>query len=44
MESSSLSPFEIYLSIYMTKTNPNKESLLQAFYNLLKTDLYELTI
>ena len=42
--SAPLDEYRLYLSIYMTKTNPNKESLLQAFYNLLKTDLYELTI
>jgi len=31
-----------FISIYFKKTNPNKALLLQSFYDLLKTDLYQI--
>ena len=36
--------YEIFLSIYFTKTNPNKDQLKKAFTDLLAHDLYELVI
>lgn len=42
--SAPLNEYQLYLSIYFTKDNPNKTQLLQAFNNLLKTDLYELAL
>ncbi len=53
MDLHSLNPFDVsvpldeyrlHLSIYFTKTNPNRDILLKAFRDLLTTDLYELVI
>ena len=40
--SAPLEDYRLFVSIYFRKTNPNKALLLQAFYDLLKTDLYQL--
>lgn len=40
----SVDQYELFLSIYFTKTNPNKEQLKVAFQELLAHDLYELVI
>ena len=42
--SAPLDEYQLYLSIYFTRTNPNKEQLLRAFRDLLSTNLYELGI
>ncbi len=40
--SAPLEDYRLYISIYFKKTNPNKTLLLQSFYDLLKTDLYQI--
>ena len=40
--SAPLEEYQLYLSIYFTKDNPNKEELLRAFRDLLSTNLYQL--
>jgi hypothetical protein len=42
--SAPLDEYRLHLSIYFTKTNPNRDILLKAFRDLLTTDLYELVI
>ena len=34
--------YRLYVSIYINKNNPNKEKIIDAFNELVKTDLYEL--
>lgn len=36
--------YTLYISIYFTKKNPNRNQLVAAFYDLLKTDIDELVI
>ena len=33
--------YRLYVSIYINKNNPNKEKIIDAFNELVKTDLYE---
>lgn len=40
----SVGEYELFLSIYFTKNNPNKEQLKVAFRDLLAHDLFELVI
>ncbi len=40
--SAPLEDYRLFISIYLKKNNPNKALLLQSFYELLKTDLYQL--
>jgi hypothetical protein len=42
--SAPLEDYQLYLSIYFRRDNPNKESLLRAFRDLLSMNLYELGI
>jgi len=39
-----LDEYRLYLSIYFRKDNPNRQILLEEFYNLLKNDLYGLAL
>ena len=36
--------YELLISIYMKRTNPNKKKLLAAFNELLTNDIYEIII
>ncbi len=40
----STTEYEIFISIYFTKSNPNRKQLIEAFRDLLASDLYELVI
>jgi hypothetical protein len=40
--SAPLEDYQLFISLYFKKTNPNKELLLQSFFELLKTDLYQI--
>ena len=42
--SAPLEDYRLFISIYFSKNNPNKKLLLQSFYDLLKTDLYQIGI
>ena len=42
--SAPLDDYRLFISIYFSKNNPNKKLLLQSFYDLLKTDLYQIGI
>lgn len=42
--SAPLEEYQLHISIYFRNDNPNKNALVKAFYDLLKTDLYELGI
>ena len=40
--SASLEDYRLFISIYLKKTNPNKDLLLRSFFELIKTDLYQI--
>ena len=42
--SAPLDEYQLFISLYMNRNNPNKESLLQAFSKLMEQDLYCLGI
>lgn len=42
--SAATSEYEMYLSIYYKETNPYKKQLLEAFRDLMNSDLYEIII
>ena len=42
--SASTAEYELFISIYFTRTNPNRRQLIEAFRDLLASDLYEMVI
>lgn len=40
--SAPLEEYRLFISIYLKKSNPNRELLIQSFFELLKTDLYQI--
>ena len=42
--SAPLAEYQLFISLYICKDNPNRDMLLQAFSKLMKTDLYGLGI
>lgn len=42
--SAPLAEYQLFISLYFCKDNPNRDMLLQAFSKLMKTDLYGLGI
>lgn len=40
--SAPLESYHLFISLIFKKTNPNKELLLRSFFDLLKTDLYQI--
>lgn len=42
--SASTIDYELFISIYFTRSNPNRKQLIDAFRDLLASDLYELVI
>ena len=42
--SAPLSEYQLFISLYISKNNPNREKLLYAFSKLMENDLYGLGI
>lgn len=42
--SAPLEEYQLFVSLYMRRDNPNREALLRAFSNLMTSDLYEIAL